>query len=117
MNSIHKVVVTGSSGKAGRAVVKDLTENSYEVLGVDLLKPAESVKGARTLQADLTDLGAVMEVLLGADAVVHLANIPAPGIHPPGKTFIDNVAMNYHVFSAAVDLGLKRAGLTHQNGG
>jgi len=108
MNSIHKVVVTGSSGKAGRAVMKDLTENGYEVLGVDLLKPAEPVKGARYLQADLTDLGEVMEVLLGADAVVHLANIPAPGIYPPGKTFIDNVAMNYHVFSAAVDLGLKR---------
>jgi len=106
--SIHKVVVTGSSGKAGRAVVKDLTENGYAVLGVDLLKPAEPVKGARSLQADLTNLGEVMEVLLGADAVVHLANIPAPGIYPPGKTFVDNVAMNYHVFSAAVDLGLRR---------
>lgn len=40
MNSIHKVVVTGSSGKAGRAVMKDLTENGYVVLGVDLLEPA-----------------------------------------------------------------------------
>lgn len=102
-----KIVVTGSSGKAGRAVVKDLVAEGHDVLGVDLLRPAPGT-GGRMLQADLTDLGQVMEVLLGADAVVHLANIPAPGLYPPAKTFIDNTAMNYNIFSAAVDLGLSR---------
>jgi nucleoside-diphosphate-sugar epimerase len=102
-----KIIVTGSSGKAGRAVVKDLTEGGHDVLGVDLVRPAPGV-GGRMIQADLTDLGQVMEVLRGADAVIHLANIPASGIHPPAKTFQDNTAMNYHVFSAAVDLGLSR---------
>ncbi|ADI13305.1 NAD-dependent epimerase/dehydratase family protein [Truepera radiovictrix] len=102
-----KVVVTGSSGRAGRAVVRGLKEQGLEVLGVDRVKPLED-PGVPTLQADLTDLGETLEVLKGADAVVHLANIPAPGIFPPGRTFVENTVMNYNVFSAAVDVGLGR---------
>lgn len=106
-NEISRVVVTGSSGRAGRAVVKDLLEHGYDVTGVDRLKPAHELD-APTLQADLTDLGQTLEVLLRADAVVHLANIPAPGIFAPGRTFAENMLMNYNVFSAAADLGLQR---------
>ena len=36
------------------------------------------------LRADLTDYGQVVEALAGADAVVHLANIPAPGLSTAG---------------------------------
>lgn len=108
MTDIRNVVVTGSSGKAGRAVLKDLVAHGYEVLGVDLTRPSEAVKGSSFIQADLTDLGQTLELLMGADAVVHLANIPAPGLIPAAKTFTDNTAMNYHLFSAAVDLGLER---------
>lgn len=104
---IRKVVVTGSSGRAGRAVVADLSAHGYEVTGVDLAKPGSDL-GAPTLQADLTDLGQVLEVLLHADAVVHLANIPAPGLFAAGRTFAENTVMNYNVFSAAKDLRLKR---------
>lgn len=106
-HEIRKVVVTGSSGRAGRAVVADLLAHGYEVTGVDLAKPPFDL-GAPTLQADLTDLGQVLEVLLHADAAVHLANIPAPGLFAPGRTFAENTVMNYNVFSAAKDLGLKR---------
>ncbi|CAN5902613.1 NAD(P)-dependent oxidoreductase [soil metagenome] len=104
---MQKIVVTGSSGKAGRAVVKDLLAHDYEVRGVDLAAAPSGVD-APSLRADLTDLGQTLEVLLNADAVVHLANIPAPGLYPPGRTFAENMTMNYNVFSAAVDLGLKR---------
>ncbi len=106
-SSLKKIVVTGSSGRAGRAVVRDLVAHGFEVTGVDQLKPAQEL-GAPHLQADLTDLGETLEALLNADAVVHLANIPAPGIFAPGKTFAQNMLMNYNVFSAAKDLGLKR---------
>ncbi len=104
------IVVTGSSGKAGRAVVRDLIDHGYGVTGVDLTRGAfqdlEPVPDV--IRADLTDLGQVVEVLRGADAVVHLANIPAPGLFPPARTFMENTAMNYNVFSAAVALGLRR---------
>ena len=104
---MKKIVVTGSSGRAGRAVVEDLLAHGYEVKGVDLV-PAPGKKDAPSVRADLTDLGEALEVLMNADAVVHLANIPAPGRYPPGRTFSENITMNYNIFSAAVDLGLKR---------
>ncbi len=113
---IKRIIVTGSSGRAGRAVVHDLLAHGYYVAGVDLNPPSQDYLAMLAelpgdfdrLKADLTDLGQALEVLLGADAVVHLANVPAPGILPPGRTFQENTIMNYNIFSAAVDLGLKR---------
>lgn len=104
---LQKIVVTGSSGKAGRAVVEDLLTHGFDVTGADLA-PASSNMNAPSLRTDLTDLGQTLEILMNADAVVHLANIPAPSLYPPGRTFIENMTMNYNVFSAAADLGLKR---------
>ena len=37
-----------------------------------------------------------------------MANIPAPGHHPPSVTFNDNMAMNFNVFHAAATLGCQR---------
>jgi nucleoside-diphosphate-sugar epimerase len=103
---MKKVVVTGGSGKAGRAVVRDLLEHGYDVLNVDLVAPAE--RTALFLRVDLTDLGQTYEVLAGAEAVVHLAAIPAPGILTEERTFHINVTSTYNVFSAAAALGLQR---------
>lgn len=103
----EKIVVTGASGRAGRAVVEDLLEHGYSVRAIDL-KPLEMEGLQESLRADLTDLGQTVEVLKGARAVVHLANIPAPGLYAPGRTFAENMVMNYNVFSAAVDMGLER---------
>lgn len=109
------IIVTGSSGKAGRALVRDLVTHGYSVLGVDVahsalgdLEPPPGGTRPQSIRADLTDLGQATEVLRGADAVVHLANIPAPGLFPDGRTFMENTAMNYSVFSAATALGLGR---------
>jgi nucleoside-diphosphate-sugar epimerase len=49
-----------------------------------------------------------VQALRGADAVVHLANIPAPGLFTPAHTFTANTAMNSNVFLAAAELGLNR---------
>ena len=100
------VVVTGGSGKAGRAVVTDLGEHGYDVTSVDVaasLHPDDP-----TLVADLTDLGQTIEALSGADAVVHLAAIPAPHVLPEGETFRINMMSTYNVFSAAAQLSLER---------
>ena len=47
-------------------------------------------------------------MLDGADAVVHLANIPAPGLRPAARTLTENTTMNAHVFLAAQTLGLRK---------
>jgi nucleoside-diphosphate-sugar epimerase len=60
------------------------------------------------ISADMTDLGQVYDVLHGADAVIHLAAIRDPRLHPAAKTFMTNVGSTYNVFLAASHLGIKR---------
>src|SRR6266516_5157248 len=101
-----KIVVTGASGKAGRAVVRALLEHEHDVLAVDVVSPRDS--SAAFLRADLTDFGQTVECLAGADAVVHLAAIPASRIHTEETTFRTNMLGTYNVFEAARLLGLQR---------
>jgi nucleoside-diphosphate-sugar epimerase len=101
-----RIVVTGSTGKAGRWVTHELRERDHDVLGVDLVR-GPGPHGS-SLIVDLTDLGQCLEATAGADAVVHLAAIPAPEIHAEGETFRNNVLSTYNVFSAAVQHGVQR---------
>jgi nucleoside-diphosphate-sugar epimerase len=105
----QRIVVTGAAGQAGRAVVTDLREHGYEVIATDTaVSRADREDGM--LRADLTDYGQAVEVLSepGTDAVVHLANIPAPGLSTPAVTFNANMAMNFNVFAAAAAVKLSR---------
>lgn len=96
---MKRIVVTGGSGKAGRAVVRDLLEHDYDVLNVDLAPSIDPV--APFLKADLTDFGQTVEALADAHGLVHLAAIPAPGMLPEQKTFQINMSSTYNVFAAA----------------
>lgn len=105
------VVVTGGSGKLGRASVRELIEHGYDVTNVDLVPSRED--HCPLVRADLADFGQTLEVLAGvdehpaADAVVHLAAIPAPGLVPNAEVFQANTLSTYHVFEAARRLGIK----------
>lgn len=102
-----RIVVTGSEGKAGRYTVARLQDQGYQVLKVDVIAPLNP--GDHDLRrADLTDLGQTMEILHGADAVVHLAAIPAPGIVTEAETFRINMLSTHNVFLAAATLGIQR---------
>jgi len=103
--AVKRVCVTGATGKAGRAAVRELREHGYDVVATDAVVGAGDERGS-VLRADLTDYGQATEVLRGTDAVVHLANIPAPGLATPAVTFNANVSMNFNVFHAAAALGL-----------
>jgi nucleoside-diphosphate-sugar epimerase len=102
-----RICVTGASGRAGRVTVAELLGHGYEVVATDRVPPASDL-GTELLLADLTDHGQALEVMAGADGVVHLANIPAPGIHTPATTFNANMTMNFNVFMAAAEAGLER---------
>ncbi len=79
-----RVVVTGGTGKAGRWVVADLRAHGHDVLNVD-----SRHDGSPHGQCLVADLGGLRsgghEPVAGADAVVHLAAIPAPGVTPRGR--------------------------------
>jgi nucleoside-diphosphate-sugar epimerase len=101
-----RIVVTGGSGKGGRWVVTDLREHGHDVLNVDIRHDGSPF--GQCLVTDLTDLGQTRDALAEAEAVVHFAAIPAPGLRPDGETFRINVTSTYNVFAAAVDHGVRR---------
>jgi len=103
---VERVAVTGGSGKAGRAVLEDLRARGLEAVDIDIATSAHPDEP--TLLADLTGLGPTIEALSGFDAVVHLAAIPAPNILTPAETFRINTISTYNVFTAAVQLNLKK---------
>lgn len=106
---MKRICVTGASGRAGRAAVRELLDHGYDVRATDLVLPPPGVDlGVRVLRADLTRYGEAVEVLAGVDAVVHLANIPAPDLLTDANTFTVNLAMNFNVFQAAARLGTRR---------
>ncbi len=107
-----RVVVTGGSGKAGRACIKELLAHGYSVASVDRLAPAERL--CPFTSVDLTDFGQTIEALSeiddridGVDAVVHLAAIPAPGLFSNAVTFANNTVSTYNIFEAARRLNIK----------
>jgi len=107
----QQVVVTGGSGKLGRAVVADLLQHGWAVINVDQTSPPKD-QGCPHVRIDLTDFGQAVEALTtipedGVDSVVHLAAIPAPGITSNAATFANNAASTYNLFAAARLAGIR----------
>ncbi|MFD2839237.1 NAD-dependent epimerase/dehydratase family protein [Populibacterium corticicola] len=105
-----RIAVTGSSGKLGTVVVRELEAAGYEVIGMDRV----GQRGFGFVQVDFTDYGQVVDAFTavgdrhdGIDAVVHLAAIPAPGIQSDVSTFHNNIAATFNVFWAATRLGIR----------
>jgi len=82
------------------------------VTGTDVAPQPAELGAAEFVRADLTDYGQAVQVCAGADAVVHLANIPAPGLRTPAVTFNENMTMNFNVFRAATQIGVSRVPTT-----
>lgn len=107
-----RIALTGSNGKLGTVVARELREGGHDVLGIDLA----GRRGPGFLQVDLTDYGQVVDAFAGlgdrdehgVDAVVHLAAIPAPGIQSDVATFHNNITATFNVFWASVRLGIRR---------
>jgi nucleoside-diphosphate-sugar epimerase len=109
---MKRVIVTGGSGKVGRACVGELLRHGYEVFNVDLARPAKEL--CPFTRVDFTDFGETVEALSeiddlyhGVEAVVHLAAIPGPTQFPNSVTFEVNTVSTYNIFEAARKLGIK----------
>ena len=100
-----RVVVTGGSGLAGRAVVADLVDHGFDVTNVDMV-PRDGPAPFR--RVTIEDLGQVYGGLRGAEAVVHFAAIPRPTFDVPEVVFRTNVMGSFNVLEAAATLGIRR---------
>jgi nucleoside-diphosphate-sugar epimerase len=96
----RRVVLTGASGRIGRAIVP-LLPAAWDVLRTDL----EASEGIAVL--DVTDADACHRVFTGADAVVHLAAVPDPAATWE-QLLPANVLGTYHVAEAAAACGVRR---------
>lgn len=106
-----RIALTGSSGKLGTVVARELRAAGHDIIGLDVV----GTRGPDFVQVDLTDYGQVVDALAGVndrhdgfDAVVHLGAIPAPGIRSDVATFHNNMTATFNVFWAAVRLGIRR---------
>ena len=106
------VIVTGGSGKAGRAVITELVSHGYDVTSIDFTLPRDP--GVRFSRVDLNDYGqafaafsSIDERVANVTGIVHLAAIPAPGLAPNQTILSTNLLTTYNVFEAARVLGIK----------
>lgn len=119
---LPRVVVTGGSGKLGRATVSHLSKKGFEVINFDMVRPPGASEDGKTgiggayrmVEIDLSDVGSVIEALMeldmaysGVDAIVHLAAIPSPGQTSSSIQFNTNVSSTFNILSAARKLKIQ----------
>jgi nucleoside-diphosphate-sugar epimerase len=114
------IIVTGGSGKVGRACIKDLMEHGYKVASIDLARPPglsnpPKPTDVNFTRADITDFGEVMAAFSGINTraeeavtgIVHLGAIASPGEAPDHVIFEVNTISTYNVFEAARRLSIR----------
>ena len=101
--TIRKVLVSGSDGKIGRVTVRELIDHGYQVTPAD----KQRTQAWNTQVVDFEDLGQVIGIMNGHDAVIHLAAIPSPEAHTADVVFRNNVISTFNVLEAATVLGIK----------
>lgn len=102
-------LVTGATGTIGRWAV-DALDDAYDVVGVDLERPADASASPHTFRAaDLTVHGTAMELVtrVEPELVVHLAAIPGADHRSETETFMRNTASTHHVLDAAGRVGAR----------
>jgi len=106
-----RIVVTGSSGRLGMFVVRELLAQHYDVVPVDRRAHNDPAMPA-TQVVDLAQPGDYGAFFRDVQVVCHLGNLPSfdPRLTAgmtPAKGFAENVASTYAVFDAAVDMGVR----------
>ncbi|WP_313919799.1 NAD(P)-dependent oxidoreductase [Tahibacter sp.] len=94
-----RIIVTGSSGHLGEALMRTLRAQGHEAIGVDI-RPASYTDRVGTL----VDAAFVHEAIAGADAVIHPATLHKPHVatHTP-QAFVDtNISGTLNVLEACV---------------
>ena len=101
-----KIVVTGATGLLGNATAKHLIAKGHEVVPVDR-RDGEVAPGVKVIVGDLASLDFCDSVMVGAEAVIHLAAIPNPTDKRQHEVFSNNVVSSFAVFSAAAHAGVR----------
>ncbi|MEK7723765.1 MAG: NAD(P)-dependent oxidoreductase [Acidobacteriota bacterium] len=98
------ILVTGSSGHLGEALVRTLRKMDWEVISVDILPSVFTSKVGSIANRDF-----VKDAMKGVDAVIHSATLHKPHVATHTKQdFIDtNVTGTLNLLEEAVENGVK----------
>lgn len=102
-----RVLITGGSGRIGKAVTKHLLQNGWDVRIFDRASKGETA-GTEYVQGDILDYGALLEATRDCDTIIHLAAIPSPFLDSGPDVFQINTAGTFNFFEAAAANGIRR---------
>jgi UDP-glucose 4-epimerase len=99
-----KVLVTGSSGHLGEALVRTLRERDYDVVGVDIIDGPFT-----THVGSITDRACVRRCMSGVQAVFHAATLHKPHVGTHSRQdFIDtNITGTLNLLEVAATTGVE----------
>jgi UDP-glucose 4-epimerase len=99
-----KILVTGSAGHLGEALMRSLEDTSYEATGLD-------IKGSpfTRREGSITERSFVKQCMQGVDAVFHTATLHKPHIASHSRQdFVDtNITGTLNLLEEAVSAGVK----------
>ena len=100
-----RVLVTGSAGHLGEALMRVLGEDGFDLVGMDVLDSAHT-----TVAGSVADRSCVRRCVAGADAVIHAATLHKPHVGSHGRQqFVDtNVTGTLTLLEEAVAAGVGR---------
>jgi uronate dehydrogenase len=101
---VKSVLVTGSSGRIGRAVVAELQRRGHTVRGFDRSPTPGLADG---VAGDLTDRAAIDRAMIGIECLIHLAATPDDDDFL-AQLLPNNITGLYHVMESARLAGVKR---------
>lgn len=103
---MKKILVTGSSGKLGRAIVTLLKDKNYKVTGIDVVHSSTTDKLINIRAAE-----EVNKITVGFDAIIHTAAIHGKHyeLNYPREEFIKtNIDGTFNLLNACVLNGIKK---------
>lgn len=104
---MKKLVLTGALGRLGSYLREPLSKMCDEFVSTDILEaPAKLYSNETYVQADITDLNAMVDLLKGADMVIHFG---AVSDEAPFETLLGpNFVGAYNIWEAAYQNKLRR---------
>ena len=104
---MKKIVLTGAAGRLGSYLREPLSKMADELVSTDLMADMGKLLPNETyVSADLSDLPSMVELLKGADMVVHFGAI---GDEAPFDAILQaNIVGAYNIWEAAYQNGVRR---------
>jgi uronate dehydrogenase len=101
-----RLLLTGAAGGLGRVLRPRLKAHCATLRLSDIAELGEAAAGEELMPARLEDKAAMLRLLEGVDAVVHLGGVSTE--HPFEQVLPANIVGTYHVYEAARRHGVRR---------